>query len=147
MADAPETALQRAVHAVLLADAGLLAAFGGTVRAYDRVPGAAGTGGRPTLPYISYGPTDSQNDGDGYCIDSQTVQLQVDVWSDKPGKAEAQSITDLIMQAVSDREDDLSSDEHHFISVRVLQRRVFTDADGLTTHGVVVIEAMIERDA
>jgi hypothetical protein len=67
----------------------------------------------------------------------------VDVWSKAVGQVEAKNIVDLIYRTLHEAELVLSVNA--LAEIRVDFRRVFTDSDGLTTHGVVSVTASIEE--
>ena len=105
---------------------------------YDRVP--ATPYGTKTA-YISFGPADMVDDGSD-CITSDLHTFQVDVWSKAVGQVEAKRLVDLIKAAL--HEQSLELTENALAEIRVDFRRVFTDSDGLTTHGVASVSARIE---
>jgi len=133
---APANELQAAIYDILVADAGVGALVGN--RIYDRVPMA---GDMP--PYITFGPSDDfENDAD--CITSADHSLQIDVWSEKQGGfKECKEVTHAVKVALHLVSVNLPT--HALVELRVTQRRHFRDPDGITSHGVVVVEAMIEE--
>jgi Protein of unknown function (DUF3168) len=128
-------ALQKLVYDLLVADAGVGALVGG--RIYDR-PSAT-----VAAPYVSFGPSDYVPD-DEECINGRIEALQIDAWSEaQDGKREGKAICDAIKAALHDAVGSLSVGA--LVTMRVVLVRVFDDADGRTTHGVVQIEAVIEE--
>lgn len=128
--------LQKMIRDTLLADAAIMAPAGGV---YDRVPSDPWKG---KTAYISFGPSDVVDD-DAECIRGGIYSVQIDVWSRDVGQLEAKRIVDLVHRALHDRE--LALTANALASMRVGLRRVFLDADGLTTHGAVSVTASIEE--
>ncbi len=107
-------------------------------RVFDRVPNAG-----DTAPYITFGPSDEVED-DAECISSSVHSLQIDVWSEQQGGfKECKEVTYAVKKALHDVSIDLPT--HALVEMRVTQRRHFRDPDGITSHGVVTVEAMIEE--
>ena len=127
--------LQKLLFDTLKADEAIMALAGGV---YDRVPIDPYKG---KTAYISFGPSDVVDDG-ADCIDSGVHTFQIDVWSKAVGQVEAKRLVDLIHKALHEQELELS--ENALAEIRVDFRRVFTDSDGLTTHGVASVSARIE---
>lgn len=121
-----------------LKDVGALTAIAHDV--YDRVP--ADPYGSKTA-YISIGADDSTED-DAEGISGVEVTTQIDVWSKAPGKIECKQLTDLVRRLLHRRSLKLS--ENALCDTWVTLTRVFPDPDGLTTHGVVQVTAMIEEN-
>lgn len=127
--------LQKLVYQRLIADAGVHAIVGD--RIYDQPPDSA------SYPYISFGASSAFTD-DADCIPTRIVTLQIDVWSIyQGGNKEANDAVDAMKAALHDYEADLGSNALALLQVRDMQ--VFRDADGVTTHGFVSIEAVIEE--
>lgn len=137
-------ALQKAVFDALRADATVSGLIAG--RVYDRIPGedqrTAATG--ESFPYISFGPYDFVSD-DAECVDAGEHTLQVDVWSREVGRVEAKQITDAVRRALHRHEADLGA--YALVEMRVDFAQVIGDPDGLTSHGIVRVTAMIEEPA
>jgi hypothetical protein len=130
----PASELQRALYAALTGNAGVAALCGR--RVYDRVPE------KPVFPYVSFGASQSVN-ADADCIAAGEHFLQIDVWSRKPGRLEAKDLTHAVKLALHGAGIELAS--HALALIEVEGERHFTDPDGLTTHGVVNLRAMIEE--
>lgn len=127
-------AAQKAILAALKADASLVGLVDG--RIYDRVPPV------PTFPYITFGPEDWVT-ADAECISAEEGTVQIDVWSRNMGVIEAKRIIGAVRGAVHEAE--LVMDEPYVAVVcRVGMTRVLDDPDGLTTHGVVRIDMIVE---
>ncbi|WSG73098.1 DUF3168 domain-containing protein [Rhizobium beringeri] len=128
--------LQKLLYDTLRATTAIMALVGGV---YDRVPTDPYAGKNA---YISFGPSDVVDDS-ADCSVSGTHSFQVDVWSKAVGQVEAKNIVDLIYRTLHEAELVLSVNA--LAEIRVDFRRVFTDSDGLTTHGVVSVTASIEE--
>lgn len=126
-------ALQKAIHDVLKASSAIPAVEG---RIFDDVPKDA------AFPYVSFGPSDVVEDGSD-CIASGEHTLQIDVWSRTVGKVEARRIVDGIKTALHERE--LTLEDGALVDIRVGFRQVVEDPDGLTSHGIVRVTAIIEE--
>ncbi|MBB4272788.1 DUF3168 domain-containing protein [Rhizobium mongolense] len=132
----PSIELQKLLYDTLKADVAVMAIAAGV---YDRVPPSPyGT----KNAYISFGPSDVVDDS-ADCSISGTHTFQIDVWSRAVGQVEAKTLVDLIYRALHEQE--LVLAENALAEIRVDFRRVFTDSDGLTTHGVVSVTASIEE--
>lgn len=136
MADGPQVELQKLIYDTLRASQPITAIVGGV---YDRVPPDPF---KDLTAYISFGPTDVVDDG-ADCITSGLHSFQLDVWSRAVGQLEAKQLVDLIHKALHEQE--LVLTDNALAEIRVDFRRVFTDPDGLTTHGVVSVTASIEE--
>ncbi|MBB5664744.1 hypothetical protein GGE68_002941 [Rhizobium leguminosarum] len=128
--------LQKLLYDTLRASTAIMALAGGV---YDRVPADPY---KDKTAYISFGPTDVVDDG-ADCSVSGTHSFQLDVWSKAVGQVEAKNIVDLIYRALHEAE--LTLTANALAEIRVDFRRVFTDSDGLTTHGVASVTASIEE--
>ncbi|MGB0855032.1 MAG: DUF3168 domain-containing protein [Pikeienuella sp.] len=133
---APANELQAAVFSILTSDAGLTALVGG--RVYDRVPMDG-----DQAPYITFGPSDEVSD-DAECMIADDHTLQIDIWSEyQGGFKEAKEIAFAVKQALHGVDIDLPT--HALIEIRADNRRYLRDPDGVTSHGIVTVEAMIEE--
>lgn len=128
--------LQKLIYDTLRANTPVMALAGGV---YDRVPTDAYKG---KTAFISFGPSDVVDDG-ADCIASGEHTFQLDVWSKAVGQVEAKRLVDLIHKALHEQE--LSLADNALVEIRVDFRRVFLDPDGLTTHGVASVTALIEE--
>ncbi|MBB3743732.1 hypothetical protein FHX10_003231 [Rhizobium sp. BK591] len=128
--------LQKLLYDTLRATTAIMALVGGV---YDRVPTDPY---KDKAAYISFGPSDVVDDS-ADCSVSGTHSFQLDVWSKAVGQVEAKNIVDLIYRTL--HEADLALTANALAEIRVDFRRVFTDSDGLTTHGVVSVTASIEE--
>ncbi|MBB2818996.1 UNVERIFIED_ORG: hypothetical protein GGD59_002241 [Rhizobium esperanzae] len=136
MAEAPQAELQKLVYDTLRLNADIAALVGGV---YDRVPADPY---KTKTAYISFGPSDTVEDG-ADCVISGLNTLQVDIWSMAVGQVEAKRLVHLVTKALHLQE--LSLADNALAEIRVEFSRVFTDSDGLTTHGLVSVTASIEE--
>lgn len=128
-------ALQAWLYRRLLSDAGVAALVGD--RVYDMAPLKA------VLPYVSFGASVVTPD-DADCIAGGTEVVQIDIWSEaQDGQREAKAIVAAVRACLRGQSASLS--EGALASLEVLLVRVIPDADGVTTHGVVQVEAAIEE--
>lgn len=132
----PSEDLQKAVRAALLSDAAVAAVVGTRVR--DGRPLDDGTA------QITFGPSDYVLE-DLDCIDMRVETMQLDCWVRDSSKAlhPARALIDKVKAVLHGAE--LALDTHALASLRVIGARAFMDADGLTGHGVVTVEAEIEE--
>ena len=131
----PSVEFQDAVLAALVADAGVGTLAGD--RIYDKAPEGA------VFPYITFGPSDYVLE-DLDCIDLRIESLQLDIWARNEGRLwPARELADAVRKALHLANIGLA--DHALALVRVEQVRVFLDADGVTAHGVVTLEAEIEE--
>ena len=130
-------ALQAAIYERLTADPRVSAIVA------DRVFDGAPTGA--AFPYIEFGPSDAVP-ADAECVPGRIETLQIDCWSRKDGRLSgARALADAVKAALHHAELDLG--DHALLSLRVAQSRTFMDQDGLTAHGVVTVEGVIEEAA
>ena len=127
--------LQKSIYQALVADAAVGTFIG--ARIYDNVPVEA------VFPYVSFGPSHEIDDDEG-CIDGEEHVIQIDVWDRSQGrKVNAKRINSAIKSTLHDA--DLSmADPYALAFIRVRDTRCFLDADGVTAHGVIIVEARVE---
>ncbi len=130
----PSEDLQKAVLTALQNDAAVLAAVDG--RIYDGVPKDK------VFPYVTFGPGDFvPEDMDG--IIGQTETLQLDCWvRDGARLRPAKALASKVARAL--RSQPLALETHALANLQIGQVRAFMDRDGLTGHGIVTVEALIE---
>lgn len=128
--------LQKLLYDTLSGSGAIMALAGGV---YDRVPADPY---KLKTEYISFGPSDVVDDG-ADCILAGTHSFQIDVWSKAVGQVACKRLVDLVHATLHEQE--LVLTENALAEIRVDFRRVFTDSDGLTTHGVVSVTASIEE--
>jgi len=134
MAISPDLELQGVIIDVLRNDPELIQLVGS--RAYDRVPENV------VFPYISLGPTfDVEDDAD--CISGSDISIQIDAWSRAVGFPEVKRISNAVRNALHQR--DLQLTENALALIQCRGIRILRDPDGLTSHGVVDINAFVER--
>lgn len=128
----PSLELQGAIVARLKADTALAALIG--ARVYDDVPDNA------PFPYVNFARDDVLQD-DATCVTGYEVNFGVDVWSRGVGFVEAKKIAHAVAKSMHNWDAPLPT--HTVITLQHRQTRVFRDADGLTSHGVVEFVALI----
>jgi hypothetical protein len=127
--------LQAMINTTLRADAAVVALIGD--RVFKKVPANS------AFPYISFGPHDIVEDG-ADCIESGEHTLQLDVWSRSDSQVEAKLIVDAVKRCLHEAEAELA--DNALVEMTVGFRQVFSDPDGITTHGVVRVTALIEEN-
>ena len=128
-------ALQKLAFDTLIADAGVGALVGD--RIYDGVPKDAG------FPYVSFGPTDVVPD-DAECFDARMETVQIDVWPREHARLRvSKAICDAIKAALHDLSGTLEAGALQ--SCRVTRMQVMPDPDGITAHGIVAVQAMVQE--
>lgn len=130
--------LQKLIRGTIKANAAVMALVNDV---YDSIPSSP-WGSKEA--YVSFGPVDVITD-DAECISGGTHTVQLDCWSRKIGSVHCKQIVDAVKVALHERDLQLAS--YGLVQMRVTMRRVFRDPDGLTTHGVVTVEADIEEDS
>ena len=129
-------ALQKLIFDTLRAEAVVTSLIGS--RVYDRVPEG------PTFPYVSFGAYDFVSD-ESDCIDAGEHTLQIDVWSRSVGRVQAKQITDAVRRSLHGLDADMGA--FGLVEMRADFAQVIGDPDGLTSHGIVTVTAMIEEPA
>ena len=95
------------------------------------------------MPFISIGPSYFTPD-DAECIRGRSETLQIDVWgSSKPNRAAVKDAVDEVVDALDGYADTAALTMH---PLRVSLVRVMDDVQQDIIHGVVQVEAMVERD-
>lgn len=133
-------ALQKLLYDALRADAGVSAMVGG--RVYDRIPTDGAGKVTAAYPHIGFGAYDFVPD-DSDCIFAGEHTIQLDIWSRAVGKVEAKTITDAVRRLLRDYEADMG--DYGLVEMRVDLAQVIGDPDGLTSHGIVQVTALIEE--
>lgn len=130
----PSKELQTAVYNALVANAGVTAIVGDRIfdgRVKDEFQSC-----------VTFGPSDyTLQDMD--CIAGRIESLQIDCWVRDARLSPARELADAVKSALHLA--NLSLDVHALAVLRVTAVRAFMDADGITGHGVVTIEAEIEE--
>lgn len=133
--------LQGAIFARLSAYAPLIALVGtrhgyGT-KVFDRPPDGV------SMPYVDIGEAQSIR-SDATCVDGQDIFLTLHAWSDYPGgHKEAKQIADAVVSALHDYAMTLAT--NRLVSISHRQTRVFSDADGASSHAVIEFVAFTEK--
>ena len=129
-------AFQTAVWTVLKTDVSLVEHVGGAV--YDGVPTSR------RYPCIEIGPSDF-SPAFGDCLTARTETLQIDVWHQDQGRLNlCKATVDAVYTALHDVSLDLPL-PFRLVRMHIALARVFRDADGITAHGVVQVEADLEQ--
>lgn len=130
MAGDPALALQGAINVRLRSQVTAV-----SNRVYDAVPQ------KVVFPYLAIGEIQSLDDG-ATCIDAAEVFVTLHVWSRAKGSVEARTIAGVCRTALHEWKPVLTG----FDCVELMHRdtRVFRDADGETTHGVLTFRALID---
>ncbi|OYR14505.1 hypothetical protein CEV32_0510 [Brucella rhizosphaerae] len=76
------------------------------------------------------------------CIDGETHTIQLDVWSREVGQVECKNIVDGIRKALNRSQPELA--ESAVVAVNIPICQIVRDPDGLTTHGIIQVEIMVE---
>lgn len=131
----PSEELQKLVFDTLVADPGVAALVAG--RIYDRMPSDG------DYPCVTFGPTDSVED-DSAGITGEIETMQIDCWSRDQGRLRpCKEIVAAVKGAL--HKADLALTVNALVQIRVESMRVFLDADAITAHGVVMVEAILEQ--
>ncbi|EAQ34481.1 gene transfer agent-like protein [Nitrobacter sp. Nb-311A] len=128
----PSLELQGVIVARLKADMALSTLIGG--RVYDNVPEDA------PFPYVNFARVDILQD-DATCVTGYEINFGVDVWSRGVGFVEAEKIAHAVAKSMHNWDATLAT--YTVITLQHRQTRVFRDADGLTSHGVVEFVAIV----
>lgn len=131
----PSAALQAAIKTKLLANADFSGFFG--TKIFDRVPPSAVT------PYAAFGPGQTLED-DADCVEGFEVFQQIDVWSMEPGYQQAKEGAGVIRKAI--HRQDLTLDGFVLVEIMFRNIRYLRDPDGLTSHAVIDLRALLETD-
>ena len=128
-------AVRRAVHAHLLADAGLIAQLGGP-RIYDEPPRAAAG------PYVAYGEVEARDwssSGDTAC--EQTIDLVI--WAGR-GSESARALEIAARVAARLHEASLAITGHRLVNLRQTGLDLRRDAKSGLTRAVVILRCVTE---
>ena len=93
-------------------------------------------------PFASMGPS-NWIPADAECIVARDYSLQIDIWHNHTSKGATEDIVDDVAAALDGFADTLRLTMH---PIRVRQVFTLDDPDGMTKHGIVRIEAMVDRD-
>jgi len=123
-------AVQGAIHTAMLASTALRAILGNPVRIYDRVPSDPD---KPVFPYASFGPIQGLDGGDT-CHVGAEVFVQIDVWSRKVGRVEAQQAAAVIASLL---DDEITVTGFQLLVHEMRDVLIQTGRDGLTTQAII----------
>lgn len=127
--------LQKLIYDRLVDDAGVHAVVAN--RIYDNPIG------KDIFPYVSFGPSDVIED-DADCITGRVETIQIDCWSRyQGGFKEVKDLTDAVKKALHRYEG--SFQNNALVEMTVQSIRHFRDPDGITSHGVVTVQAIVEE--
>lgn len=154
MASSGDLALQRGLVRLLRADADIAALVGSVmvnrvpiVKVFDEVPHAKNGIATIDFPFISIGECETvpvRMD----CGNQEEISLQIDVWSQKPGRSEVKQIVAAITSALGMSSDDppaIDQDGYHLADLIIERTRILDDPDGRTRHGVIQLTATMSR--
>jgi Protein of unknown function (DUF3168) len=127
-------ALQKAIHARLLADTALIAALGAP-RIYDDVPR------QPVFPYVTYGGSTVRDWSTG-TDDGHEHVVTLHVWCRGSGRKPAHELLGLIEGAIDQQA--LTLDGHRLVNLRHEFSDVRREPDGETWHGIMRLRAVTE---
>ena len=101
-------------------------------RIYDDVPQP------PTYPYVGFGP-EFLDPWDAECLDGQEWFPTLNFYSRKRGRTECKRLMHAVSNVLHDN-DDLEG----FVLLRVESSRIMPRGDGIATHGVMRLRALVE---
>jgi hypothetical protein len=131
----PSLALQKAIHAALIADAAVGAVI--SDRIHDAAPRNA------VFPFVTFGDA-RVGDWSTGTEEGAEHRLLIHVWSRQRGKAECWAIIEAVRAVL--HEAALDVDGHALVNLRVEAAEVGQDRDGITWHGVMRLRAVTERE-
>ncbi len=138
----PSAAMQVAIHGKLTAHAAMLAIFGGTVRAYDKVPAT------PVYPYVRVG-DDQTLPRSNACMDGWAFIATVHVFSQdaKRPRMQAKEINSAVLEAIATLASPPLPTGYVVKELELQQERAYMEGDGITAHGVVTVEYLVRPAA
>lgn len=107
-------------------------------RVFDRIPESA------AFPYIAIGAIDVVDD-EAESMDPATVTATIHVWSQAVGAVECRRICAATRTSLRGWAPNLSADGFDAGPIRHDQTRDMQDADGLSTHGIVVVSVDVDK--
>ena len=93
-------------------------------------------------PYATLGPS-YWGDDSVECIEAREITLQVDVWHSSSSKGELEDLVDDVTAALKGWADTTALTMH---PAEISLVRIMDDPDGVSVHGVIQIEAIVEAD-
>lgn len=128
----PGLALQAALNGRLRAEVASLAS-----RVFDAPPQTV------AFPWLSLGETQVIDDG-AACIEAWELYVTLHVWSRADGQREARRIAGEVADALRDWTPDLAAQGLRCVELQHRETRVLRDPDGVTTHAVITLRAMVD---
>lgn len=138
MSTSSQYELQKLLYETLKADADVMALADDV---YDAVPPDP-FNEKSKNGYISFGAVDVVDD-DATCITAGVHTIQLDCWSRRVGSVHCKRMVDAVRKALHEKP--LQLTDNALAEIRVLMTMTMRDPDGLTTHGVLQVEAQIEE--
>jgi hypothetical protein len=129
-------ALQKAIHAQLAVDTGLLALLG-SARIFDDVPR-----GSP-FPYITFAAMSERDWSTGSEAGSEHI-VALNIWSSAAGRHEVDAIASAVRSALHDQT--LTLTDHRLINMRHETTDLRREADGESYRAVVRLRGVTEPD-
>jgi hypothetical protein len=129
----PGLALQKALHAALVADAAVAALVG--ARVFDAAPRDA------TFPYVTLGDARASDWSTGTESGAEH-RLTIHAWSRSRGKAECWAVLAALRAVLDDAA--LALDGHALVNLRIAADEVGRERDGITWHGTARLRAVTE---
>jgi hypothetical protein len=130
----PSLQLQKALVAVLKADAGVNAIIAG--RIYDAVPGGA------VKPYLSFGPFQMLPEH-GTCLDGGEAFVTLDGWAAGPDTVQVKQLGAAVAKAL-DLAPIVIDAPPRLVEMTVEQTQYMRDPDGITAHAVITVHAFTD---
>jgi hypothetical protein len=130
----PSLQLQKALVAVLKADAGVNAIIAG--RIYDAVPGGA------VKPYLSFGPFQMLPEH-GTCLDGGEAFVTLDGWAAGPDTVQVKQLGAAVAKAL-DLAPIVLDAPPRLVEMTVEQTQYMRDPDGITAHAVITVHALTD---
>jgi hypothetical protein len=130
----PSLQLQKALVAVLKADAGVNAIIAG--RIYDAVPGGA------VKPYLSFGPFQMLPEH-GSCLDGGEAFVTLDGWAAGPDTVQVKQLGAAVAKAL-DLAPIVLDAPPRLVEMTVEQTQYMRDPDGITAHAVITVHALTD---
>ena len=138
---APTVQVYSAMHTRLTGFAALTALLASSSAVYSHVEQGA------TKPYVSFGAGDDWLRWNTKTDRGWRVRIQVDVWTEKRGPKTAYDIIEQIVAALQDAGETWLNDNltgYHAVSFEFLDQDVIRDPDGVTFHGFVNFDLLLE---
>jgi hypothetical protein len=127
--------LQKIIFDRLVADPGVHAVVAD--RIHDNRPDVA------QFPCVTFGPSDVIED-DSECVTGRVETIQIDCWARSNARINAvKPVADAVKTALHLYHAEPANSA--LVEMRVTMMRVFMDPDGLTAHGVVTVQAIMEE--